>query len=222
MLGTKRQKGMDGRPVKPKKALSAYMLFSKDHRAEVVAGQDKNAKATDAMRELGARWRAAPESVKNEYKAKAEVAKAEHAKAMEEYRAALKAAGLEESVGGKGVTHSIASLLLDEPFSFQKAPAKKRQGKKKTGGGARKRKREVEVEVEVEVEGGEGKKVEEKETRGTLMFEVVASQEDEEGVQQKQKQKKKTSLAASTNTLLSAFAAAPGARRATNKNAMFE
>ena len=222
MLGAKRQKGMDGRPVKPKKALSAYMLFSKDHRAEVVAGQDKNAKATDAMRELGARWRAAPESVKNEYKAKAEVAKAEHAKAMEEYRAALKAAGLEESVGGKGVTHSIASLLLDEPFSFQKAPAKKRQGKKKTGGGARKRKREVEVEVEVEVEGGEGKKVEEKETRGTLMFEVVASQEDEEGVQQKQKQKKKTSLAASTNTLLSAFAAAPGARRATNKNAMFE
>ena len=220
MLGTKRQKGMDGRPVKPKKALSAYMLFSKDHRAEVVAGQDKNAKATDAMRELGARWRAAPESVKNEYKAKAEVAKAEHAKAMEEYRAALKAAGLEESVGGKGVTHSIASLLLDEPFSFQKAPAKKRQGKKKTGGGARKRKREVEVEAEVE--DGEGKKVEEKETRGTLMFEVVASQEDEEGVQQKQKQKKKTSLAASTNTLLSAFAAAPGARRATNKNAMFE
>lgn len=64
----KKAKGNDGRPKRP---LTSFMLFLKDHRDEIVASMPSGASSHDVNRAAGRRWHALSQFQKEDYKRKA-------------------------------------------------------------------------------------------------------------------------------------------------------
>ncbi|KAL9650720.1 hypothetical protein ABK040_001774 [Willaertia magna] len=68
----------------PKRPLSAYQIFQKEKRPEVKE-QNKNMDAKEIMKELARLWKELDEDEKKPFQEKAELAKAQHKKDVEEY-----------------------------------------------------------------------------------------------------------------------------------------
>ena len=79
-------------PNRPKKPLTAYFMYLKDHRAEIKE-QNPDAKVTEITKIASDLWKSADEETKKYYNDKAEEAKELYKKQMEDYEA------------GKGVAH---------------------------------------------------------------------------------------------------------------------
>lgn len=71
-------------PNKPKRGLSAFILFSQAVRPELML-ENPDIKFGDVGKQLGERWRALSDDDKKPYAAKAEVDKARYLKEMESY-----------------------------------------------------------------------------------------------------------------------------------------
>jgi hypothetical protein len=68
----------------PKRPLSAYILFCKDHR-EAIKSKNPNYKVTDITKALGEMWKNVSDKKKKEYEEKASVDKARYAEEMADY-----------------------------------------------------------------------------------------------------------------------------------------
>jgi len=84
-------------PNAPKRALNAFMYFSKDIRPQVVKDNpDLQKKVHDVSRMIGEKWKKMSEEEKKPYVAKAEADKQRYAKEMEIYGKVAKVDGAKE------------------------------------------------------------------------------------------------------------------------------
>lgn len=81
-----RKKGKKKDPNAPKRALSAYMYFTKDQRDAVKADMPEGTPLTEVTRELGKRWGKMSDSDKAGYQKQADADKERYAKEMAKYR----------------------------------------------------------------------------------------------------------------------------------------
>jgi len=98
-------------PNTPKKAKTAYMIFASEHR-QSIAAQNPDVPQKEIMKKIGAKWSSASDAEKKPYLEKQALAKAEHTKEVERYRAS---AGYKKWLEGK------------EAFEKEKKSAKKRK-----------------------------------------------------------------------------------------------
>merc|ERR1712194_729598 len=76
-------------PNAPKRAPSAYLLWMKDSRAEIVKSLPKGAAPTEVMTAVGAQWKKLTAKAKAPYVKTAEKASADYKKAQEKYMASM-------------------------------------------------------------------------------------------------------------------------------------
>jgi len=76
-------------PNAPKRAPSAYLLWMKDSRAEIVKSLPKGAAPTEVMTAAGAQWKKLTAKAKAPYVKTAEKASADYKKAQEKYMASM-------------------------------------------------------------------------------------------------------------------------------------
>ncbi|CAE7284584.1 Dsp1, partial [Symbiodinium sp. CCMP2592] len=74
-------------PAIPKKPLTSYMLFVRDHRQEIKDSLPLDGPAGHLFVEAGKRWRALDDSAREQYKARAEQLKAAYLKEMKDFLA---------------------------------------------------------------------------------------------------------------------------------------
>lgn len=74
-------------PNAPKRPQTAFFLFSGEHREEVKKELPEGTRVGDIAKRLGVMWSELDDDEKKEYQEKAEEAKADYEKAMEEYNA---------------------------------------------------------------------------------------------------------------------------------------
>ena len=82
-------------PNEPKRPLSAFMIFSKETRGDVLE-KNPDFALGDVGKELGRRWREIDPELKKEFEAKAADAKVAYEAAMKEYKAGKKAAVVDD------------------------------------------------------------------------------------------------------------------------------
>merc|ERR1712086_326053 len=76
-------------PNAPKRAPSAYLLWMKDSRAEIVKSLPKGFAQTEVMTAAGAQWKKLTAKAKAPYVKTAEKASADYKKAQEKYMASM-------------------------------------------------------------------------------------------------------------------------------------
>eukprot|EP00051_Salpingoeca_urceolata_P017596 m.241456 g.241456 ORF g.241456 m.241456 type:complete len:276 (-) comp18999_c0_seq6:198-1025(-) len=77
-----------GLTTKPKRPLSAYMLFCQDNRG-LVKQASPELSTTDVTRTLGQKWRDTPQTTREEYETRAQEAKDEYVDKLQEYQSAV-------------------------------------------------------------------------------------------------------------------------------------
>lgn len=82
--GERKRKKKD--PNAPKKPLSAYMFFCKDHREEAKGKLEKGASVTDIAKKLGKMWKKTDSEEKKKYEKKYEKDKERYEKEMKKYK----------------------------------------------------------------------------------------------------------------------------------------
>jgi len=73
-------------PNAPKKALSAYMFFCKDHREEAKSKLEKGAAVTEIAKKLGKMWKKLDNEDKKKFEKKHEKDKERYEKEMKKYK----------------------------------------------------------------------------------------------------------------------------------------
>jgi len=105
MGGKKKKPKAKKDPNEPKRNLSAFMIFSKETRGDVLE-KNPGFALGDVGKELGRRWREMDAETKKTFDAKAADAKVAYEAAMKEYKAGKKATVVydddDDSDGGSG------------------------------------------------------------------------------------------------------------------------
>ncbi|KAJ1504344.1 High mobility group box 1 [Coelomomyces lativittatus] len=81
----RRAKKANQDPNKPKRASTAFFIFSADYRSKLRA-EMPSATVVDISRTLGERWRSLPENEKKVYLSKAELEKVRYQRESNEYK----------------------------------------------------------------------------------------------------------------------------------------
>ena len=110
----KKRAGKD--PNRPKKALSAYMIFSGEVREATKAELPEDHKNTDVMKAVAAKWKALSDADKAPWQAKAEADKARAAAALAEYESSGKGAAwaAKQATAKAAYEAKLAAQMSDE------------------------------------------------------------------------------------------------------------
>jgi hypothetical protein len=85
--GEKKSKRRKKDPDAPKRPMTAYLLFSQEHRVEAKKKLGSDAKLPEIAKKLGKMWAKAPEDEKKKFEKKAASAKEKYDKEMKKYKA---------------------------------------------------------------------------------------------------------------------------------------
>lgn len=109
-------------PEKPKKPLSAYLLFSQDYRAQHTDGP-----TTELMKGAAAAWKALTPEKKVAYEKKFKLAKLKFEKDLAAYKASGKEDAWKEKVGIKAQEDKLKAAAEKQKLKDQKAKARLKQ-----------------------------------------------------------------------------------------------